>query len=269
MNCSGPPGATPEQIAELEARKQRFLARQAQQAGNADARRRASAGFFMSNLDVTGPYNQQLGPSEQSKKLIYVCDPAEGADAACTREILTTLTTRAYRRPAAEAEVKELIGLVEMVQRTGDSFEEGLALAIQRLLISPNFLFRIEHGTQLSGKPFEAVDDYELASRLSYYLWSSMPDDELLRLASEAGCGTMRLRPGAQIAAEPQAQALWRTRRTGLQFRAWNRSSLTRYIPAFQGIAQRWQKGRAVLRLHRQAGPPDHRLHRRRLHLPQ
>src|SRR5690606_29243487 len=68
------PGATPEEIAELEARKQRFIARQAQQADNADARRRASAGFFMSNLDVTGPYNQRVGPSEESKRLLFVCD---------------------------------------------------------------------------------------------------------------------------------------------------------------------------------------------------
>ena len=102
-----PPGATPEEIAALEERKQRFIARQAQQAdGNADARRRASAGFFMSNLDVTGPYNQKLGPSEESKKLIYSCGHFEGAhNSACTREIVSNLATRAYRRPAAEDEV--------------------------------------------------------------------------------------------------------------------------------------------------------------------
>lgn len=238
-----PPGATPEDLAALEARKQRFIARQAQQAGNADARRRASAGFFMSNLDVTGPYNQQLGPSEESKRLLYVCDPSRGANPACTREILTNLATRAYRRPAAEAEVDELAGLVEMVQRTGDSFEEGLALAVQRVLISPNFLFRIEHGTESEGEPFEAVAGYELASRLSYFLWSSMPDDELMRLAGEG-----RLRDGVVLDAQvrrmlqsPKAQALvenfggqW------LQFRALESVKPDRdAFPAFQEYLRR------------------------------
>jgi hypothetical protein len=208
-----PPGATPEEIAELEARKKRFLDRQAQQAnaGNVDARRRASAGFFMSNLDVTGPYNQKLGPSEESKKLIYVCDPSDRAQrSACTREILSNLATRAYRRPAADAEVEELIGLVEMVQRMGDSFEEGLALAMQRVLISPNFLFRIEHGTELAGQAFDAVTDYELASRLSYFLWSSMPDDELMRLAGEGRLREETVLDGQihRMLQSPKAQAL-------------------------------------------------------------
>ncbi|MDA0205794.1 MAG: DUF1592 domain-containing protein [Acidobacteria bacterium] len=148
------------------------------------------------------------------------------------------MATHAYRRPVAEAEVQELIGLVEMVQRTGDPFEEGLALAMQRLLISPNFLFRIEHGTELPGKPFQAVADYELASRLSYYLWSSMPDDELMRLAGEG-----RLRDEAVLDAQvhrmlqsPKAQAL--VKNFGgqwLQFRALESIKPDRDVfPAFQ-----------------------------------
>lgn len=134
--------------------------------------------------------------------------------------------------------MQELIGLVEMVQRTGDPFEEGLALAMQRLLISPNFLFRIEHGTELPGKPFQAVADYELASRLSYYLWSSMPDDELMRLAGEG-----RLRDEAVLDAQvhrmlqsPKAQAL--VKNFGgqwLQFRALESIKPDRDVfPAFQ-----------------------------------
>ena len=125
-----------------------------------------------------------------------------------------------------------------MVQRTGDPFEEGLALAMQRLLISPNFLFRIEHGTELPGKPFQAVADYELASRLSYYLWSSMPDDELMRLAGEG-----RLRDEAVLDAQvhrmlqsPKAQAL--VKNFGgqwLQFRALESIKPDRDVfPAFQ-----------------------------------
>lgn len=186
------PGATPEEIAELEARKQRFIERQARQAanGNADARRRASAGFFMSNLDVTGPYEQSVGPSDESLELIYSCRHTDGEHGpACAREILSNLATRAYRRPAAPAEVDELTGLVDMVQRTGDSFEEGLALAMQRVLISPHFLFRMENDASPDSDGVSPVTNLELASRLSYFLWSSMPDEELMRLA---GDGTLR-----------------------------------------------------------------------------
>lgn len=183
-----PANATPEEIAELEARKKRFIERRERQAnaGNADARRRASAGFFMSNLDVTGPYNQKVGPSEASSKLLYACGHLDGAHGpACTREIVSNLATRAYRRPATKAEVDEIVGLAAMVQEAGDSFEEGLALAMQRVLISPHFLFRIEQGTESSENEFQSVTGYELASRLSYFLWSSMPDAELMGLAGE------------------------------------------------------------------------------------
>ena len=143
----------------------------------------ATVGFFVSNLEIIGPYNQAGGPSEESRKKIFVC--AEETP-ACAKKIVATLAGRVYRRPATRQEVDQLTGIVAMVQQQGDSFREGLCLAIQRTLISPNFLFRIEQDRKpLPTETARPVSDTELATRLSYLLWSSTPDDELLRLAAE------------------------------------------------------------------------------------
>jgi hypothetical protein len=139
---------------------------------------RATDAFFPMYLDVVGPYQQVLGPAPESVKKLFGSEPRPRA-AAHARKVLADLARRAYRRPVPEREVDGLVGLVAMVQKDGGSFEEGLCLAIQRLLVSPHFLFRVERSS--SG----ALSPYELATRLSYFLWSSMPDDELLRLADE------------------------------------------------------------------------------------
>ena len=95
---------------------------------------------------------------------------------------LADLARRAYRRPVTDEEVDELVKLVAMVQKDGDSFEEGLCLAIQRMLISPHFLFRVE---KAPADGVATAQPARLATRLSYFLWSSMPDEELLRCADE------------------------------------------------------------------------------------
>jgi hypothetical protein len=153
------------------------------EAANGGFRGGTPVAFSVSNLEVTGPYNQVTGPSEESRRKIFVC---QEETPACAKKIVTTLAGRVYRRPATRQEVDQLTGLVAMVQQQGDSFREGLCLAIQRMLISPNFLFRIEQDRKPQpGETVRPVSDSELASRLSYFLWSSTPDDELLRLASE------------------------------------------------------------------------------------
>src|SRR6185436_5574405 len=102
----------------------------------------------------------------------------------CSRTILGALARRAYRRPVGPGEVDPLAGLMAAAQKRGDSFDDSLALALQALLVSPDFLFRIERGRPSDGRaPGQPVTDFELASRLSYFLWASMPDDELLRSA--------------------------------------------------------------------------------------
>jgi len=137
---------------------------------------------FISNLVVNGPFNQMLGPTADSLQKIYGGNPPTGKpDDTRARQIIADLARRAYRRPVTSQEVDSLMVLVSLAQKDGDSFEEGLCLAIERMLVSPNFLFRIERDPA-PGAP-QPVDQYELAARLSYFLWSSMPDDELLKLA--------------------------------------------------------------------------------------
>jgi hypothetical protein len=157
----------------------------------------AAVGFFVSNLEIIGPYNQVTGQSEDSRKKIFVCTEETPA---CAKKIVTTLAGRVYRRPAARQEVDQLTGIVEMVRQQGDSFREGICLAIQRMLISSNFLFRIEQDRKgAAAQTAHPVSDYELAGRLSYFLWSSTPDDELLRVAEE-----QRLHQQAELKAQVQ-----------------------------------------------------------------
>ncbi len=134
---------------------------------------------FADSIDVGGPYGYD--PRAQSAwKNLFVC---EQQTAACAREILTTLARRAYRRPATEQEVAELLALVERTQARGDSFEAGVQLALKAVLVSPNFLFRTERDAEPGA--IRRLNDFELATRLSYFLWSSMPDDALLAAAEK------------------------------------------------------------------------------------
>lgn len=133
------------------------------------------------SLEIGGPYDQAKGPSIESLKRIYSCGHLKGGhQPGCERRIVAQLARRAYRRPVSRAEVNKLLSLFSMARRNGDSFEEGIAVALQAMLISPHFLFRIER--DLPGEP-HPVSPHELASRLSYFLWSSMPDEELSRAA--------------------------------------------------------------------------------------
>jgi Protein of unknown function (DUF1592)/Protein of unknown function (DUF1588)/Protein of unknown function (DUF1587)/Protein of unknown function (DUF1585)/Protein of unknown function (DUF1595)/Planctomycete cytochrome C len=143
------------------------------------------------SIDVGGPFHQVTAPAPESLRRIYVCGHAPGKHVeACPRTILTSFATRAFRRPAAAEEVDEYLGYVNLARKQGDSFEEGIAIALQAVLVSPNFLYRMEHDQPARpGRTSAPVSPYELASRLSYFLWSSMPDAELLRAATQ---GTLR-----------------------------------------------------------------------------
>jgi mono/diheme cytochrome c family protein len=142
---------------------------------------KATDAFFIMYLDVVGPYRQPKGPSKESLQKIYGDHRFDGPrDVAGARKILAKLARRAYRRLVTDEEVEDLVRFVAMVQKDSGSFEEGLCLAIQRMLVSPHFLFRVE-----KDHPDGGISDHELAARLSYFLWSSMPDEELLRCADE------------------------------------------------------------------------------------
>ncbi len=136
---------------------------------------------YLDSIFFIGPFPSQT--EKESRKKILVCDPSTGR--ACVDRILTTLARRAYRRPVKRGEVESLLHFVDLAEADGKTVEQGLELAIEAMLVSPNFLFRIEHDPA-SATGSHPISEIELASRLSYFLWSSMPDDELLDLA-EAG----------------------------------------------------------------------------------
>ena len=131
-----------------------------------------------------------LGPQPSAAELpshakILICDPKSGA--ACVERIVANLAHHAYRRPATKAEVASLVKLAGTMQAQGLTVEEAIQTALEAILVSPQFLFRVEHDSEPANPALvHRVSDIELASRLSYFLWSSMPDDELLGLA-EAG----------------------------------------------------------------------------------
>ena len=135
---------------------------------------------FINSVTFVGPFP---GEEEKTKRQrLLICDPNLGS--ACVEKILSTLARKAYRRPVTRQEVASLSKFVDMAQAEGQTVEEGLQLALQAVLVSPHFLFRVEHDPDPADpKHIHTISDTELASRLSYFLWSSMPDNELLRLA--------------------------------------------------------------------------------------
>ncbi len=150
------------------------------------------------SMDVGGPFEQALGPSAGSLKQIFVCGHAAGKHTNdCPRRILSGFAPRAFRRPVATKELDPFLNIYALVRKQGDSFEEGIAAAMEAVLVSPYFLFRIESARTQTASALAPLSDFELASRLSYFLWSSMPDAELLRVAGEG-----RLRNSAVLTAQ-------------------------------------------------------------------
>lgn len=162
---------------------------------------------FLNMIKFIGPYPAKV--ERASRKKILICDPNSGP--ACVTKILSTLARRAYRRPVTRAEIAPLEGFVAMAKKDGQSVEQGLQLAIQAMLTSPHFLFRVEkHPAPNDPARVHKISDIELATRLSYFLWSSMPDEELQALGE-----SNKLRaPGAlsaqvkRMLADPKAAAL-------------------------------------------------------------
>jgi cytochrome c551/c552 len=141
-------------------------------------------------LSIDGPYNI-LGPGDSpSRQKIFICNPATAVEESpCARKILTSLVRRAYRRPATDTDLKPLMALYDFGRQDKEagSFDNGIEMALRGMLVTPDFLFRIEHDPPASApNSVHRINDFELASRLSFFLWSSIPDEELLKLA-EAG----------------------------------------------------------------------------------
>jgi mono/diheme cytochrome c family protein len=135
---------------------------------------------YIGAITFQGPYPSKV--EKASRKKILICDPATGQ--ACVEKIVTNLAHHAYRRPPTKTEIASLMKFVAMAKSQGQNTEQGIQLALEAMLVSPEFLFRVERDPNPTDpEKVHRLSDVELASRLSYFLWSSMPDDELLGLA--------------------------------------------------------------------------------------
>jgi hypothetical protein len=136
-------------------------------------------------LRVEGPFNASRPEDSASLRKVFTCRPtAEAEEEPCATEILSTLARRAYRRPVDLGDLEQLLSFFEMGRAEG-GFEDGIELALRRLLASPQFLVRVEREPDdvAPGDDYP-ISDLELASRLAFFLWSSLPDDELIDVAS-------------------------------------------------------------------------------------
>ncbi len=141
--------------------------------------------LYVASVTFEGPYNAKGAVDSPSRQRIFTCHPTRGADELpCAKKILSTLARRAYRRPVTDADVQALLGLYKKGRDKGD-FEAGIMRALQGMLVYPEFLFRIERDPPnlAAGSPYK-VSDLEMASRQSFFLWSSIPDEALLDLAT-------------------------------------------------------------------------------------
>jgi hypothetical protein len=137
-------------------------------------------------LRIQGPFNPSRPEDSRSIRKVYTCQPSSAAqEEPCAKEILTTLMRRAYRRPTTPADMEWVLGFYQDGRREG-SFQDGIELALRRILASPQFLVRAEKepANVAPGQPYR-ITDLELASRLSFMLWSSIPDDELINIANQ------------------------------------------------------------------------------------
>jgi mono/diheme cytochrome c family protein len=136
---------------------------------------------------IGGPYDAGTNSDSAdtpSRRSVFVCRPKDAAgEEPCARKILTALAVRAYRRPATEEDVQTLVEFYKQ-GRAGGSFDQGIQRGLERILASPGFLFRVEREPAhlTAGEPYR-LSDLDLASRMSFFIWSSIPDDELLSLA--------------------------------------------------------------------------------------
>ncbi len=137
-------------------------------------------------LRIVGPFNAERPNDSPSLRKIMTCRPANASqEERCAKEILTTVMRRAFRRPTTAQDLEWVFGFYQQGRRDG-VFEDGIELALRRILASPQFLVRAEQAplNNTVGKQYQ-IADLELASRLSFFLWSSIPDDELINIASQ------------------------------------------------------------------------------------
>ena len=141
-------------------------------------------------VELRGPFDVRGAGDSPSRRRIFICHPGapengpSSADTACARRILSALARRAYRRPVTESDVRPLLDFYATARKE-EGFDAGIEAALRRMLVSPDFLFRVEHEpSRVAPGTAYRISDFELASRLSFFLWSSIPDDVLLDAAA-------------------------------------------------------------------------------------
>jgi hypothetical protein len=162
--------------------------------------------LIVASLEVLAPDGYPA-----SHRRLIPRDPTPESRAALAREGLERFASRAFRRPVTASELERLLKLVALAEQEGDSFEAGMKLALQAVLVSPHFLFRVELDPPPGDPPaVRTLSDFELATRLSYFLWSSLPDDELFELAQRGGLrtGETLSRQVRRMLADGKSQAL-------------------------------------------------------------
>jgi mono/diheme cytochrome c family protein len=178
---------------------------------------RSSAGTYDSTgrphietLTIAGPYNPTGPGTTPSRERIFSCRPATRAqENGCAAKILSTLARRAFRRPVTKADTARLLAFYKTGREQG-TFDAGIQLALRRVLASPSFIFRVEEDAAYTAGTVHRVSDLELASRLSFFLWSSIPDETLLDLATKGQLSQPAVleRQVRRMLADPRANAL-------------------------------------------------------------
>jgi hypothetical protein len=170
---------------------------------------------------IQGPFNAQRPADSASRRKVLTCSPsrrsragapsgAEAGEGGCARQVLTSLARRAYRRPPTAQEVTSLMTFFDQGRKSG-TFDDGIEFALRLILASPHFLVRAEQepATLRAGQAYR-IRDFELASRLSFFLWSSVPDDELITLATQGRLSQPRVleQQVRRLLADPRSESL-------------------------------------------------------------
>jgi hypothetical protein len=164
---------------------------------------------------IAGPFNPTGVSTTPSRALVFVCEPKPTEEAACAKQITENLARRAFRRPITSAELNRLMPFYESERRDGGTFDQGIEQAVAAVLASPQFLYRAIRGPQgtLTNTQF-TLTDLELASRLSFFLWNTGPDEELFKLAASKKLTGPTATKGAlnaqvkRMLADPKASSL-------------------------------------------------------------
>ncbi len=161
-------------------------------------------------LEVEGPTNAPSPAREAFRAQFFACDPASAGVDACAKQILGPFARRAYRRPVSDDELAPMVALVHVALDQGDDFQTGIRLALKRVLSSADFLFKVETDQSPADATPHPLDDYQLATRLSYFLWASTPDDELLAQADQGRLSdpTVLEAQARRMLDDPKAEAL-------------------------------------------------------------